>query len=111
MAWSLRQRREFFRHLENLVVVINGLRRGRRKRRVMARYVDLVSAFFAIAAAFFWFLSAYGKLPPMRPYWDSTPKDDPFHSAVRFSARMNATAAVLSGLSAFCMGIGLFMRG
>jgi hypothetical protein len=76
----------------------------------MARWLDIVSAVLAIGAAFFWFRSAYKTLPLMKPYWDSVPPDDPFFQALRFSARMNTVAAVLSGLSAACMGIALFMR-
>ena len=35
----------------------------------MERWLDMGAAIFAIAAAIFWFLSAYGELPPMVTYW------------------------------------------
>jgi hypothetical protein len=69
-------------------------------------YLDLAAAFFALAAAIFWFLSAYGKLPPMLTYWDSTPPSDPYRLAVESSARLNSIAATLSGCSALCAFFG-----
>ena len=45
----------------------------------------------------------------MLNYWDFTPDTDPFYQAVRFSAEMNTSAAVLSGLSALLMGIKQFI--
>jgi hypothetical protein len=71
---------------------------------------DFGAAALAVGAAIFWFLSAYGGLPPMITHLDFTPPNDPFYTAVRFSARMNTVAALLSGLSALCMGISLLMR-
>jgi len=76
----------------------------------MEKWLDIAAAVFAIAAAIFWFLSAYGKLPPMVAYWDQAPEIDPFYVAVKFSAEMNRWAAGLSGLSASCMGINLFFQ-
>jgi hypothetical protein len=75
----------------------------------MEKWLDIGAAVFAIIAAIFWFLSAYGKLPPMMTYWGSTPEADPFYQAVKFSANMNTCAAGSSGLSAFLMGIKLFI--
>jgi hypothetical protein len=75
----------------------------------MEKWLDIGAAVFAIIAAIFWFVSAYGKLPPMVPYWDQAPASDPFYSAVKFSAKMNRWAALLSGLSALCMGVKLFL--
>jgi hypothetical protein len=75
----------------------------------MGKWLEISAALFAFAAAIFWFLSAYGKLPPMIAYWDQTPQTDPFYLAVKFSARMNRWAAGLSGLSALCMGVKLLM--
>jgi len=75
----------------------------------MSSPLDAASAIFALAAAVFWFLSAKGKLPKMLPYWDEVPPDDPFYLAVKFSARMNRFAAALSGLSALCAGLKLFI--
>jgi hypothetical protein len=74
----------------------------------MDKWLDIAAALFALFAALFWFVSAYGKLPPMLTYWDQTPSDDQFYVAVKFSAKMNRWAALLSGLSALCMGIKLF---
>jgi hypothetical protein len=76
----------------------------------MEKRLDVGAALFALAAAVFWFLSAYGKLPPMITYWGGAPDSDPFYTAVKFSAQMNTWAAALSGLSALCMGIRLFIR-
>ena len=74
----------------------------------MKNTLDLASAAFAFFAAIFWFVSAYGKLPPMIAYWDSTPESDPFYKAVKFGAKMNRWAAGLSGLSALCIFLKLF---
>jgi hypothetical protein len=76
----------------------------------MEFWLDIGAALFALFAALFWFLSAYGKLPQMVAYWDQTPETDPFYVAVKFSAKMNACAAGLSGLSALCMGVKLLTR-
>jgi hypothetical protein len=75
----------------------------------MEKWLDVGSAVFALMAAFFWFLSAHGKLPPMVSYWDSAPETDPFFQAVKFSALMNTWAAGFSCLSAFLFGIKLFV--
>jgi hypothetical protein len=55
----------------------------------MEKWFDVAAALFAFGAAVFWFLSAYGKLPPMVTHWDATPENDPFRMAVTFSAKMN----------------------
>jgi hypothetical protein len=78
------------------------------QRRHSPAMLDIVAALSAFVAAVFWFVSAYGKLPPMLPYWDAIPEDDPFYMAVKFSARMNRWAAGFSGLSALCMSAKLF---
>jgi hypothetical protein len=75
----------------------------------MEKWIDIGAAVFALIAAIFWFLSAYGKLPPLVTYWGSTPDADPFYNAVKFSAEMNKWAAGFSGLSALLMGIKLFI--
>ena len=69
----------------------------------MGYILDIGAAFLALIAAVFWFISAYGKLPPIIEYWDSAPETDPFRQAVKFSARMNRWAAAFSGASALCM--------
>jgi hypothetical protein len=76
----------------------------------MEKWLDIGAALFALVAAIFWFRSAYGKFPPLIAYYDQTPENDPFYSAVKFSAEMNKWAAGLSGFSALCMGIKLFIR-
>jgi len=76
----------------------------------MGKWLDVSAAVFALAAAVFWFLSAYGKLPPMIAYYDAAPETDPFYKAVKFSAKMNQWAAGFSGLSALCMSIRLFIK-
>jgi hypothetical protein len=71
----------------------------------MEKWLDIAAALFAFGAAVFWFLSAYGKLPPMLAYWDATPETDPFRMAVTYAAKLNRWAAGLSGASALCMAI------
>jgi hypothetical protein len=71
----------------------------------MEFWLDVGAAVFAIGAAIFWFVSAYGKLPPMVAHWDAAPPSDPLYMAIKFSARMNRWAAGLSGFSALCMAI------
>jgi hypothetical protein len=44
----------------------------------MAKALDIAAAVFALVAAVFWFISAAGKLPNMRTYWDSTRSTIPF---------------------------------
>jgi hypothetical protein len=77
----------------------------------MRKWLDIGAAVFAFVAAVFWFLSAYGKLPPMVTYWDSTPQNDPYYQAVKFSAEMNRWASGFSCISALCMGWKLFIKG
>jgi len=75
----------------------------------MQEYIDIAAAVCAFIAASFWFLSAYGKLPPLLSYYGSVPDNDPFYLAVKFSAIMNKYAAGFSGMSALCMGLKLFL--
>lgn len=76
----------------------------------MQKWLDISAAGFALVAAFFWFFSAWGTLPPMVTYWGSTPESDPYRQAVKFSAKMNTLASVFSGASALCMGLKLFVK-
>ncbi|HVA15090.1 MAG TPA: hypothetical protein VNF99_17720 [Stellaceae bacterium] len=76
----------------------------------MEKILDIAAATSALAAAVFWFFSAYGKLPPMVAYWGQAPDSDPFFLAVKFSAEMNRWAAGFSGISALCIGLRLFIR-
>jgi hypothetical protein len=71
--------------------------------------LDIAIAATALVAAVFWFLSAYGKLPPMVTYWNLAPVDDPFFTAIKFSAKMNRWAAGFSGLSALCAAAKFFV--
>jgi hypothetical protein len=71
----------------------------------METWLDIAAALFAFIAAVFWFLSAYGKLPPMVAYWDAAPENDPLYMAIKFSARMNRWAAGFSCALALCMAI------
>jgi hypothetical protein len=71
----------------------------------MEKWLDIMTTLFALAAAVFWFLSAYGSLPQMVTYLGYTPENDPFYLAIKFSAAMNRYAAALSGLSALSMAI------
>ncbi len=75
----------------------------------MRQYLEVAAAFFAFVAALFWFLSAYGKIPPMVAYWDKSPDTDPFYQALKFSARMNRWAAIFSGLSAVFGGASILV--
>ena len=75
----------------------------------MGKWLDIAAALFAFVGAVFWFLSAYGKLPPMVTYWGGAPKSDLFFQAVRFSARMNTCAAIASGISALLLGVRIFV--
>jgi hypothetical protein len=72
--------------------------------------LDSVAAISALAAAFFWFGSAWGELPPMKMYWGGAPPDDAFFVAVKKSAQMNWIAALFSGVSALFIGIASLIR-
>ena len=74
----------------------------------MAKWLNISAAVAALLASVFWFVSAYGKLPPMVSYWDYAPPTDPFYKAVKFSANMNRIAALLSGISALLAAAALF---
>lgn len=73
----------------------------------MNKFLEFGAAFFAFLAAIFWFLSVYGKTPPMLSYWDAVPESDPFYKAIKFSVRMNKWAAFFSGVSAVLGGANL----
>jgi hypothetical protein len=74
----------------------------------MNRWLDWGTAGFALIAAVFWFLSAFGKIPDMKSYWDQAPANDPFFVSLATSASYNRTAAFFSFLSASCAGLKLF---
>ena len=66
----------------------------------MRHHFEIGATIFAFIAAVLWFLSAYGKTPPMISYWDSVPETDPFYKSLKFSVQMNKWAPLFSGLSA-----------
>ncbi len=76
----------------------------------MKTWLDGVAALTAFVAAVFWFLSAYGKVPPLVAYWDQAPDTDPFVMAVKYAAQMNRWAAGFSGVSALCLGLGMVVK-
>jgi hypothetical protein len=84
-----------------------GADRDRKPERIIEvkRYLDFATVVFALAAAVFWFLSAYETLPPMISYWGQTPPNDPFFVAMKQAAWMNTLAAFFSCLSASSMGV------
>jgi hypothetical protein len=77
----------------------------RMAKRAIEIALDFGAALFAVLAAYYWLQSAWGELPELRTYWDKAPKDDPFFQALQLSARINRTAALLSGLSAICFAV------
>jgi hypothetical protein len=77
----------------------------------MHRLANTLGSALALVAAIFWFLSAYGDVPPIITYWGGAPPNDPFfYVAMKFSASMNNWAAIFSGMSAACMGLSGFTR-
>jgi hypothetical protein len=76
----------------------------------MEKWLDIGVAAFALVAAIFWFLSAYGPLPQMSMYWGTAPPTDPFFKALKFSAEMNTWAAGSSGLSASLMALKMVIQ-
>jgi hypothetical protein len=66
-------------------------------------WLNLGSAASAFGAAYFWFRSALGAVPPMVPYFDKAPPDDPFIRALEAAAANNRFAAGLAGVSAVLM--------
>ena len=76
----------------------------------MERWLEIGAAVFALGAAVFWFLSAYGEIPAMIPYWGHVPENDPFYVSIKFSAQINRWAAGLSGASALCVSAKLFIH-
>ena len=84
---------------------------GLQEATLMQKWLDMGAALLALVAAYFWFRSASGELPPIVTYWRSAPSDDPFYQAVIHSAEMNRWAAGFSSVSALCMGLKLlFIR-
>lgn len=67
--------------------------------------LNLLSALAAFAAAWLWYLSARSKLPPMVPYLDETPEDDPFRVALQQGVSLNRRAALFAAAAAACSGL------
>ena len=67
----------------------------------MTRIFEIGAAVFAVVAAFFWFLYAFGELPQMAAYWDTAPVDE--------AAIMTSWAAGLSGASALCAAVSFLL--
>ena len=57
---------------------------GKAEEMSEGRWLDVGTAVFALAAAGFWFASAYGGLPPLRMYWGAAPRSDPFYATLIF---------------------------
>lgn len=76
------------------------------------RWFEVIAGMFALAAAGFWFASAFppwGQLPQMLTYWGFTPETDPFRQAIIFSAKMNGYAALCSVAGAALAAARLFL--
>lgn len=67
----------------------------------MARIFEIAAALFAVVAAVFWSLYAFGELPQMVTYWDAAPVDE--------AAIMTNWAAGLTGASALCAAASLLL--
>ena len=67
----------------------------------MARVFEVAAALFAVVAAGFWFLSAFGELPQIATYWEMAPVDE--------AAIMTSWAAGLTGVSALCAAARLLL--
>jgi hypothetical protein len=65
----------------------------------MARIFGVAAALFAVVAAVFWLLSAYGELPQI------TSVGDLLFAALSGAAIMTSWAAGLSGASAVCAAV------
>jgi hypothetical protein len=76
----------------------------------MKQMLTIFVAISAAAAAFFWYLSASGEIPPMLSYYDAIPPDDPFFLSIRYAARMNRWAAGCAGASAAGSAILVFLN-
>jgi len=76
----------------------------------MTKWLELGAGLTALIAAVFWFLSAYGEVPPVVSYFDRAPDSDPLMVAMRSSANMNRWAAAFSGVSAMLVSVSLFLR-
>ena len=71
----------------------------------MATALNIGSAAFAFAAAFYWFASARADLPAPVMYWSAAPPTDPLYVALRHSARMNRLGALCAGIAAALSGV------
>jgi hypothetical protein len=67
----------------------------------MARIFEIAAVLFAVVAAVFWSLYAFGKLPQMVAYWDAAPVDE--------SAIMTSWAAGFNSASALCAAVSFLL--
>jgi hypothetical protein len=71
--------------------------------------LDIASGLFGLAAAGFWFASAW-ELPSTKTYWDGPPPE--VVDAMRRAVTYNRWAAILTGLTVLCQAVGaLWWRG
>jgi hypothetical protein len=75
----------------------------------MGRIFEIAAVLFAVVAAVFWVLSAYGELPQMAAHWDMAPVDDPLLAALGGAAIMTSWAAGFSSASALCAAARLLL--
>jgi len=64
----------------------------------MTRTFEIAAALFAVVAAVFWFLSAYGELPQIVSYWDTAPVDEAAIMTSSAFPRFESYEAALSSL-------------
>jgi hypothetical protein len=73
--------------------------------QVAALILSFVSVGSAFVASIFWYLSARNRLPPILPYWDRTPDDNPFFVTLQTGVKLNRWAAGFAAASALCTGL------
>ena len=79
-------------------------------RSRVASVLEWGSFLMALAAAGWWFASATIHLPAPVPYWDKSPENDPFISALKYSANLNGIAAFLTGISVLMTAVARLIR-
>jgi len=79
-------------------------------RSRLASVLEWGSFLIALTAAGWWFASAAVHLPAPLSYWDKTPENDLFISAIRYSAHLNGIAASLTGISVLLTPVARLIR-
>jgi len=74
---------------------------------------DIIAAFAALTAAWFWFASTRTLPPPTYGYGTMAPEDweanpSPAYEWARKNSIQNRRAAIASGISALCFALSLF---